>query len=177
VSADDPTISAHPPVADRVPEDRISWTANGMPIGTGSSLIHTFTTAGDYAIQVVAYDSYCVKTTKAVTLHVGPPSTSPTVSILQPVDGQTYLVGPPSFSQTISFVGAGSSSIVSYDWLDDSFSGYLSSGQSTSANIPLHSASHSCVVEPHKITLRGKTSSGAVAEASITITLKTDCIR
>ena len=177
VMADDPTISSHPPVADRVPEDRISWTANGVPIGTGSSLTHTFTTARDYTIQVVAYDSYCVMTAQAVTLHVSAPSTAPTVTILQPVDGQTYLVGPPSFSQTINFVGAGSSNIVSYDWLDDDFSGYLSSGQSTSANIPLHSTSHNCAVEPHKITLRGKTSDGHVAEASITIMLKTDCIR
>jgi len=177
VSADDPTISSHPPVADKVPEDRISWAANGAPIGTGSSLTHTFTSPGDYTIQVVAYDSYCVMTTKAVTLHVGPPTTAPTVVILQPVNGQEYLVGPPSFSQTIAFAGSGSSAIVSYDWLDSGPAGYLGSGDHTSANIPLTSTSHNCVVEPHTITLRGKTSTGAVATATVTITLKTDCIR
>jgi hypothetical protein len=177
VTADDPTISAHPPVADKVPEDRISWTANGSPIGTGSSLTHTFASSGDYTIQVVAHDSYCIKTTRAVTLHVDPPTTAPTVTILQPVNGQTYLVGPPSFSQTIAFVGAGSSSIVSFDWVDSGPAGYLGSGDHTSASIPLTSTSHNCVIEPHTITLRGKTSTGAIAIATVTITLKTDCIR
>jgi len=177
VSAIDPTLVSHPPVADKVPEDRINWMANGTPIGTGSSLTHTFTTPGDYAIQVAAYDSYCVRTTSSVTLHVDPPPPSPTVVILQPVNGQEYLVGPPSFAASVTLVASGSSTITSYDWLDDAYTGYLASGDHASAVIPLHSTSHNCVVEPHTITLRGKATTGEIATASVTITLKTDCIR
>ena len=34
-----------------------------------------------------------------------------------------------------------------------------------------------CAVEPHTITVRGKTSTGEIVTASVTIILKTNCIR
>lgn len=172
----DPTHVTHPPVADAVPESQMSWSANGISLGTGSSLVHTFASPGDYTVQVTALTSFCGLAQQSVILHVDPPSLTPTVSILQPVEGQEYLVGAPSFSTTITFVGTGSSTVTTFDWSDSTI-GWFGEGDHVTENIPLSSTSRNCVVEPHKITLRGKTATGEVAEASITITLKTNCIR
>jgi hypothetical protein len=160
-----------------IPESQIRWTANGTALGTGSSLLHTFTTPGDYTIEVSAFNTYCLLNKKAVTLHVdaSAPAT-PTVVIVQPVDKQVYEVNPPSFLQSVSFVGSGSSDIDSYVWVD-SLDGFLGSGQDLTANLHLH-ATGNCAHEDHTITLRGTTKGGTLATASITVTLKsTNCIR
>jgi hypothetical protein len=154
----------------------MSWSANGISLGTGSSLVHTFASPGDYTVQVTALTSFCGVAQQSVILHVDPPSLTPTVSILQPVEGQEYLVGAPSFSTTITFVGTGSSTVTTFDWSDSTI-GWFGEGDHVTENIPLSSTSRNCVVEPHNITLRGKTATGEIAEASITITLKTNCIR
>jgi hypothetical protein len=183
VVATDPYLMTTPPVPDPVPDDRIHWTAvspslgttGSAALGTRSSLLHTFATPGDYTIEVSAYDQYCGITSKSVILHVDPPSATGNAVILQPVDGQEYLVGAPSFSQTISLAASGSANIVAYNWLDNG--DWIADGDHASANIKLSSSARNCVAEPHKITLRTKTSSGDIVDSSITITLKTNCIR
>jgi len=163
------------PIADNL----VIWRANGTQIETGRSASHTFSVPGTYSLAVTAYDTAAglsFSQTQTLTIDPPPPPGKPIVTITQPTDGQGFAVDPPAYLTSIEFVAAGSSDIASYDWVD-SVLGYLGSGQDLRA--PVHmTTSGNCAHESHVITLTGKTSAGASATASITITLKsTQCIR
>lgn len=175
-AAFDPTIPSATPSAEPVPDGRVFWFEGTDPIGTGKSATHTFAAPGTYTVSVVAQDIYCLQSSAQVTVQVDPPKAA-TVVILEPVNGQEYLVGPPAFAASVQLKASGSSDIKTFDWIDSGPAGYLGSGASTFATIPLTSGSHNCVTEPHVITVRAKTSSGEVVSASVTIVLKTNCIR
>ena len=99
-----------------------------------------------------------------------------TVSILSPINETTILVGPPAFAASLTLTGTGSASIKTFEWYDSGIAGFLGSGDRTTASLPLEATSHSCVKEPHTITLRGVTATGEIATASVNILLVTNCI-
>ena len=176
VAAFDPTIDSGTPSAAPAPDKHIHWRLGSGVTKDGRSFTHTFPDPGDRKIEVSVENAYCQSTTKTALFSIDPPPAA-TVVILEPVDGQEYLVGPPDFAQTITLTGSGSSSIVKYEWIDSTSTGVMGSGETLTATVPLRTTTHNCAVEPHVITLRGTTSTGEIATASVTITLKTNCIR
>ncbi len=72
----DPVIAPSP-----VPEDHILWAVNGAAAGTGSSLTHTFASAGDYTLSVQVLGRSCYSASQSVPIHVvtgSPPPPTPT---------------------------------------------------------------------------------------------------
>jgi len=163
--------------AEPLPERQISWTANGVGVGTGSSLLHTYASPGDYAIKVSAYNKYCLSNSRSATLHVDAPTPAlPSVAITQPVDGTVYYVNPPNFLQHVSLVASGTDNVATFTWTD-TLTGFLGTGQDLSVNLKL-TATGNCAQQTDTITVRGSTSAGAFSIASITVYLKSsDCIR
>ncbi len=175
VSAVDPAIPSSPSAAP-VPDSRLQWFVGPDPVGTGKTMTYTFASPGTYTVTAVAQDVYCLETVRRATVTVDPPAPA-SVVILEPVDKQEFLVGPTAWAASVTLKASASSSVKTFDWIDSGLAGYLGSGESTVAVIKLVNTAHNCVVEPHTITVRGKTATGEVVTATVTIILKTECIR
>ena len=140
----------------------ISWSADGIPLGTGAS-VTAILDVGTHTITAEATDSESLTGSDSITVTIETTTVNeiPTVNITSPADGNTYEDGT-----VITFTGTA----------NDTEDGDLSSSISWTSSIDLNigsGASFSTVLSAgtHTITATATDSEGAAASDSITVTV------
>ncbi len=162
-----------------LPDQNVSWRADGQALGTGKTLTTHLDAPGTYKVTVTGKDSAGASASDSITLHVvAPPATppaKPTVTIVSPTPGQSYSLGSGGTSMTLSLSAQGSPGVVSYTWSDSL--GVISGNQANetvTANLPLNVAGCGATNDVIKVVAKDKL--GQTATASVTITFIRMCI-
>jgi hypothetical protein len=158
--------SSDPATLFALPESSLVWTANGARIGTGSNVVHSFASTGQYTITLTGTTADGRRASASITLYVDakPATITPYVKITSPANGAQIQIGYAGPYASVTLTGAGSAGM-QFSW-SDAIQGNLGSGPSLTVN--LNAAPTACHTF-HTITLKGVDTSGHSAQAGITV--------
>ncbi len=103
-----------------LPTSAVVWTANGNQIGTGASLMTSLAPAGTDTIKVTGTDNG-QSASDSITLYVdplAPPPAKPTVTILSPTTGASYVINGFNGSLMLHLSSQASAGVTTYLWSD-----------------------------------------------------------
>jgi hypothetical protein len=158
---------------------KATWAVDGTTVGTGAALFqHQIAAQGAHTVSLSYTDSVGLTGTASITVHVGPPTGKPAVTITDPPDG-SY---PPTDQQNndlpFTFKGAatptGQATIADADYVwTDSIDGPLGTGPTITKTLSGEGPCGGGIID-HHITLTVTDSSSR--SASDAITVHTGCV-
>jgi hypothetical protein len=109
------TFDGHP-----LPPSAVVWKAEPKVLGNGATLTTSLPTPGVYTISVTGTDNG-QSASDSITLYVDPPApppAKPTVTILSPTTGASYVINGLNGSMTLHLSSQASAGVTTYQWSD-----------------------------------------------------------
>ena len=147
------------------------WSVDGSQIGTGAALLrYDITTQGSHLVTLSATNGAGVSASASIHVTVGPPTGLPSVAIVQPDDGSSFLADTP-ITFTADAEAAGNATITNYAWSDD-VDGPLP-GNTDSITTTLSGSN--CQIATHDVTVTATDSLDHTASDTITVKVGDIC--
>jgi hypothetical protein len=143
-----------------------TWSVDGAQVGTGATLFqYRIPTQGTHTVTLSVTDSAQLSASASITVHVGPATGKPTVTITTPADGTNFAVGQPiTFTANATAPGGATVPDSGYRWSDD-IDGPLGTGKTITHML----TGSPCEIIDHRVTVTATDSFGGSASDTITV--------
>jgi hypothetical protein len=162
-----------------LPDSEVTWQVNSTTLGTGKILTTSLPAPGTYTIIATANDSG-ESASASVTVNIvqeptATPPPKPTVQILSPTAGKSFLISPNG-SFTLTLASSASAGVIAYKW-SDSLGLFTDANANDTLTVNVPQSKVGCGGATDTITLTVTDNHNQTASAQVMITIAVECIQ